>query len=123
MSVPKKSSETKSQNSIELPSLGGTPLPQNTVAIEQQITARAVTTKQSLQELDKRLSQFEDKFADAAISRIDSMPERIQQKIVLGLQSRAQSTIEIVETLEALTIPEFPMPYAAIVLGILPAAY
>ena len=123
MSVPKRSSEIKAQNSIELPSLGGSPLPQNTVAIEQQITARAVTTKQSLQELDSRLSSFEDKFADAAISRIDSMPERIQQKIVLGLQSRAQSTIEIVETLEALTIPEFPMPYAAIALGILPAAY
>lgn len=98
---------------------------QNMSAINGAIAIRAQETSNSLQALDQRLNQFEDRFADAAVERIDSVGLRIEQKIAQRLQARQESRSkpQIVEVLDAFTIPEFDLPPAispSTALGCLP---
>lgn len=87
---------------------------QNLGAINGAIAIRAQETTASLQALDQRLSQLEDRFADAAVERIDSVALRIEQKIAARLQQRQEQRqkLQIVDVLDIFTIPEFDMPPA-----------
>jgi len=87
---------------------------QNLSSINGAIAIRAQETTASLQALDQRLSQFEDRFADAAVERIDSVALRIEQKIAARLQARQEQRQkpQIVDVLDVFTIPEFDMPPA-----------
>lgn len=98
---------------------------QNMGAINGAIAIRAQETANSLQALDQRLSQFEDRFADAAVERIDSVALRIEQKIAARLHQRQEQRQkpQIVDVLDAFTVPEFELPMAispSSVLGCLP---
>lgn len=98
---------------------------QNMGAINGAIAIRAQETANSLQALDQRLNQFEDRFADAAVDRIDSIALRIEQKIAQRLQARqeARQKPQIVDVLDAFTVPEFDLPHAispSSVMGCLP---
>ncbi len=87
---------------------------QNGDAMTSAIALRAQDATSSLQTLDQRLSQFEDRFADAAVNRIDSVALRIEQKIAQRLNARQQSRQQpqIIEILDAFTVPEFELPPA-----------
>lgn len=98
---------------------------QNEGTISGAIALRAQDASSSLQALDNRLSSFEDRFAEAAVNRIDSVALRIEQKIAVRLQARAEhrKQPQIIEILDAFTVPEFALPQAASAMGALPAAY
>lgn len=87
---------------------------QNGSSINGAIALRAAETTSSLQALDARLSQFEDRFADAACDRIDSVALRIEAKIAQRLQARqeARQKPAIVDVLDAFTVPDFALPPA-----------
>ncbi len=87
---------------------------QNGSTINSAIAIRAQETASSLQALDARLSQFEDRFAEAAVDRIDSVAVRIEQKIAQRLQARqeARQKPQIVDILDAFTVPDFALPPA-----------
>lgn len=87
---------------------------QNGDAMTSAIAVRAQDATSSLRTLDQRLSQFEDRFADAAVERIDSVALRIEQKIAQRLNARQESRQkpQIVDVLDAFTVPEFDMPPA-----------
>lgn len=98
---------------------------QSLVAINGAIAIRAQETSASLQALDQRLNQFEDRFADAAVERIDSVALRIEAKIAQRLQQRQEQRQkpQIVDVLDVFTIPDFEMPPAispSTALGCLP---
>lgn len=88
---------------------------QNKSAMESAIAPRAKDAMDSLQRLDQRLGVFEDRFVDAAVSRIDTMPLRIEQKLAKRLQERQESRQkpEINDILDAYVVPNFGLPAAA----------
>lgn len=109
----------KNGKAPELPNLNHSPntnryQEQNLGAINGAIALRAQETTNSLQALDQRLSQFEDRFADAAVERIDSVALRIEQKIAQRLQQRQENRQkpQIVDILDVFTIPDMEMPPA-----------
>jgi hypothetical protein len=97
---------------------------QNGGTINSAIALRAQETTSSLQALDERLNQFEDRFAEAAVDRIDSVALRIEQKIAQRLQARQEARYQpqIVDVLDAFTVPDFALPPAIMpsALGCLP---
>lgn len=118
--MPVNSDALKNGKSAELPNLNR-PKPNadsyhstNMGAINGAIAIRAQETSSSLQALDSRLNQFEDKFADAAVDRIDSVALRIEQKIAQRLQARQEARYQpqILDVLDAYTVPDFNLPPA-----------
>lgn len=102
---------------------------QNMGAMNSAIALQAQETTNSLQQLHQRLEAFEERFADAAVDRIDSVALRIEQKIAAKLNARieARKQPQIVDILDAFTVPEFGLPPAinpaTSAGGALPAAY
>jgi hypothetical protein len=65
------------------------------------LTLRAQQTTDSLQSLHQRLEDFEDRFADAAVERLDQVPLRIEQKIAARLQARQEvRTVDLATVFE-----------------------
>lgn len=87
---------------------------QNNGAMTNAIAHQAAATSSSLQKLHTQLEQFEDTYADRVAQRIDEIPLRIEQKIAARLQQRQQARQQpqIIDVLDAFTIPEFDLPPA-----------
>lgn len=87
---------------------------QNMGAMNSAIAFRAQETRNSLQRLHQQLEAFEDKFADAAVERIDSVPLRIEQKIADRLNARHENRqqLELAGSIEVFEVPSFDLPIA-----------
>lgn len=87
---------------------------QNHGAMQGAIALRAQETAKSLQALDNQLTAFEQRFAQAAVNRIDQVPLRIEQAIAAQLQQRhaARQQPQILDVLDAFTVPDFELPPA-----------
>lgn len=111
---------TNDRKTAELPNLNR-PKPntdsyhqQNMGAMNSAIALRAQETSNSLQRLHQQLEAFEDKFADAAVNRIDSVALRIEQKIAAKLNARheARQQLELVDSVQVFEVPSFELPMA-----------
>lgn len=87
---------------------------QNMGAMNSAIAFRAQETSNSLQQLHQRLEAFEDKFADAAVDRINSVPLRIEQKIAARLNARHEDRqqLDLADSVEVFEVPSFDLPMA-----------
>jgi len=87
---------------------------QNGNAMTSAIAVQAAATSSSLQKLHNQLDQFEETYADRVAQRIEEIPLRIEQKIAARLNARQQARQQpqIVEILDAFTVPEFDLPPA-----------
>lgn len=95
---------------------------QNTSAISGAIELRTAEIGASLQRLDAQLTHFEERYALAAVQRVEQVGLRIEQRMAELLQQRAvaRSGFNVDQAIEAVTVPTFELPPAITPMGCLP---
>lgn len=87
---------------------------QNADAIGSAIVQRTHEIGSSLQRLDRQLSEFEERYALAAVNRVEQVGIRIEQKIAAILQAREveRTGFNLSDAIETVDVPVFDLPPA-----------
>jgi len=95
---------------------------QNTDTISHAIALRTEEIGTSLQRLDASLTDFEERYALAAVNRIEQVGLRIEQRMAAILQERAvaRTGFNVDRAIEAVNVPAFQLPPAITPMGCLP---
>ena len=83
---------------------------QNVDSIGGAIALRAQETAQSLQALNDKLENFENRYADAVCDRIDQIPLRIERAIAFRLQARQHSRKPQLDVIDSFEVPSLDLP-------------
>lgn len=95
---------------------------QNTDAISGAISLRTEEIGSSLQRLDQQLTVFEERYALAAVQRVEQVGLRIERRMAELLQERAVARIgfNLHQSIEEVNVPTFELPPAITPMGCLP---